>query len=188
MHEVALRILAGTATREAARTDRAAVPVLSMAEDHYVRVFLRVTEGARRADAALAQVGYAWATREGGVATGPSPPATGGPWAGPLWLGPLHDQELLDSMLGDAGGPRGNRLERSLEAWREEAGLPPLLLDVNRMAGRLKLPTPRMDGLIDALRARGHVAGRAHTNPVGVKTDATAGVVEELIRELADQA
>lgn len=188
MHEVALRILAGTATREAARTDRAAVPVLSMAEDHYARVFLRVAKGARRADAALAQVGYAWATQEGGFATGPSPPSTEGPWAGPLWLGPLHDRELLTSMLGDAGGPRGNRLERSLEAWLEEAGLPPLLLDVNRVAGRLKLPTPGMRGLIEALRGRGHVAGRAHTNPVGVKTDATVEVVEEVVRELADQA
>ena len=185
MHEVALRILAGTAVREAARTDRAAVPVLSMAEDHFVRVFLRVTEGARKADAALASMGYAWPTPEGGVAIGPVPPGRKGPWAGPLWLGPLHDQEVVVAMLEDGGGPEGNRLTRLLEVWQEEAGLPPLLVDTNRVAGRLKLPTPRMDRVVSGLRDLGHLAGRAHTNPVGIKTDAPMEVLEDLFEELA---
>ena len=187
MHEVGLRILAGAAVRDAARLDREAVPVLSMAEDHYVRVFLRVRDGARRADAALALIGYAWPTPEGDVATGPVLPDGKGPWAGPLWLGPLHDGELLDAMLADGGGPEGARLSKLLEVWRGEVDLPPLLVEANRVAGRLKLPTPRMDRVITELRERGYLAGRAHTNPVGIKTDAPIDVLDELFRELAGE-
>lgn len=187
MHEVALRILAGAATREAARMDREAVPVLSMAEDHFVRVFLRVRDGARRADAALTDIGYAWPTPKGGVATGPVPPDGKGPWAGPLWLGPLHDGDLLDAMREDGGRPESQRLVKLLDIWRGEADLPPLLVDVNRVAGRLKLPTPRMDRLMDVLKELGHSAGRAHTNPVGIKTDAPIEVVEGAVKELAGQ-
>jgi tRNA (guanine26-N2/guanine27-N2)-dimethyltransferase len=188
MHEVALRILAGAAVREAARTDRAAVPVLSMAEDHFVRVFFRVTEGAKRADVALTQMGYAWPTPDGGVATGPSQPVTKGPWAGPLWLGPLHDVEVVEAMLADTDGPEGPRLTRLLEVWGSEAGLPPLLVEANRVAGRLRLPTPRIERVLEGLRERGYVAGRAHTNPVGIKTDAPMDVLEDLFRELAKGA
>ena len=186
MHEVALRILAGGAVREAARMDRAAVPVLSMAEDHFVRVFLRIEEGARRADAAILNMGYAWPTHDGGVATGGSPPGPKGTWAGPLWLGPLHDGEMVDAMLADGDRPDSAKLTRLLEVWREEADLPPLLVEANRVAGRLKLPTPRMDRIMVGLRERGFVAGRAHTNPVGIKTDAPMDVLDDLFRELAE--
>jgi tRNA (guanine26-N2/guanine27-N2)-dimethyltransferase len=188
MHEVALRILAGAAVREAARTDRAAVPVLSMAEDHFVRVFLRVTEGARRADAALSDMGYAWPTEEGDVATGPVPPGGDMTWAGPLWLGPLHHREVVETMLADGGRPSSARLDRLLEVWREEADLPPLLVEANRVASRLKVQTPRMEMVLERLRGMGYAAGRAHTNPVGIKTDAPIEVLEALFKDLADGA
>ncbi len=185
MHEVALRILSGAVVREAARVDRAAVPVLSMAEDHFVRIFLRVTEGARRADAALGSIGYAWATPDGGLATGPAPPGDADHWAGPLWLGPLHDDQLLADMRSDEGKATSTRLERLFDLWTEEAGLPPLLVEANRVASRLGVPTPRMARVLDALRSRGYVAGRSHTNPVGIKTDAPMADVDAVFRELA---
>ena len=187
MHEVALRILSGSVVREAARVDRAAVPVLSMAEDHFVRIFMRVTEGARRADAALRSIGYAWATPDGGVATGPSPPGETGQWAGPLWLGPLHDAQLLADIRSDDGKATSTRLERFLELWTEEADLPPLLIEANRVASRLGVPTPRMTRVLEALRSRGHLAGRSHTNPVGIKTDAPMEDVDAVFKELAGQ-
>ena len=187
MHEVAIRILAGAAVREAARSDRAAEPILSMAEDHYIRIFLRLTEGARRADEALGSIGYAWATGEGGVATGPDRPSTGEPWAGPLWLGPLHEPRLLEAMAADTSVPRSKRLERLLGLWREEAPLPPLMVDANRVASRLKLSSPRLEGVLEVLRSKGYSAGRAHTNPVGIKTDAPMEEVERAFIDLASK-
>ena len=188
MHEVALRILAGAVVREAARLDRAARPLLCMAEDHYVRVFLEVTEGARRADDALSSIGYAWATPDGGVAVGATIDEGTRQWAGPLWTGPLHERETLGTIAGDGDRPTSPRLERLLEIWGEEADLPPLLLDANRLSSRLKVSSPRMGSILDGLRGRGFAAGRAHTNPVGVKTDAPISEVESVIGELAGRS
>ena len=176
MHEVALRILLGAVVREAARTDLVAEPVLSMAEDHYVRVFLRVGKGAQRADAVLRLVGYAWRDEDGGVATGPHAPGGpdpwAGPWAGPLWLGPLHDRAAVAALEPAEHMGTRVRLGRLRELWLEEADLPPLLVDVNALSGRLHLPTPKMADVIGRLRDQGFRAGRAHTNPQGIKTDA----------------
>jgi tRNA (guanine26-N2/guanine27-N2)-dimethyltransferase len=90
-------------------------------------------------------------------------------------------------MLADDGGPRGARMERLLGIWREEATLPPLLVGANTVASKLKVQTPRMERVLAGLRDQGYLAGRAHTNPVGIKTDAPMNEVEELFRELDDK-
>jgi tRNA (guanine26-N2/guanine27-N2)-dimethyltransferase len=192
MHEVGLRILIGAVVREAARTDLVAEPVLSMAEDHYVRVFLRVGKGAQRADAVLKLVGYAWRGEDGGVATGPHAPGGPcpwpGPWAGPLWLGPLHDRAVVAALEPAEHMGTRVRLGRLRELWLEEADLPPLLVDVNELSGRLRLPTPRMADVIGRLRDQGFRAGRAHTNPQGIKTDAPMGELRGAIEALSGKS
>ncbi len=182
MHEVALRILAGACVREAARTDRAAVPVLCIAEDHYVRVFCRVDKGAARADEALASMGYSWQAEDGGVGHGSAPPAGDVQWAGPLWLGDLHDVRVVRALEFREVMRAAPRLERLRQLWLEEAGLPPLLVEVNRASSRIGHSTPKMADLIEKLREMGFAAGRAHTNPLGVKTDAPMDALEEAIR------
>ena len=187
MHEVALRILAGAVVKEAARTDRAAVPILSMAEDHFVRVFLRVSEGAKLADEAIAAMGYAWPTPEGGIATGRTPPTTKGPWAGPMWLGPMHDGDVLDTLHRDEALNSRPRHSKIVDLWREEVDLPPLLVSADRLASRLGMSTPRLSRVLDALRSQGHRAGRSHTNPVGIKTDAPMEVLVAVFRDVSPE-
>jgi tRNA (guanine26-N2/guanine27-N2)-dimethyltransferase len=187
MHEVALRILAGAVVREAARSDRAALPILSMAEDHFVRVFLRVDEGARRADDALASVGYAWQTPGGDIGRGTFPPAHGGPWTGPLWLGPMHDVGVLGARAHDATLTSKARHSKLVDLWREEVDLPPLLFSADRLASRLRMSTPRLSHVLEGLRSRGHRAGRCHTNPVGIKTDAPMDVLEAVFEDLSSR-
>jgi tRNA G26 N,N-dimethylase Trm1 len=41
-----------------------------------------------------------------------------------------------------------------------------------------------MANVLEALRSRGYSAGRAHTNPVGIKTDAPLEVLESVFRDL----
>ncbi len=184
MHEVGLRILIGAVVREAARTDLAATPVLSMAEDHYMRVFLRVAKGAQRADATLKLVGYAWKGEDGGIATGPRHPHGTGPWAGPMWLGALHDRDVVARLAPTEAMGTRVRLARLRELFLEEADLPPLLVDVNRLSGEIGTSSPGIARLLEELRASGFKAGRAHTNPQGVKTDAPMGELQRAMREL----
>ncbi|MCK4970365.1 MAG: tRNA (guanine(10)-N(2))-dimethyltransferase, partial [Thermoplasmata archaeon] len=54
----------------------------------------------------------------------------------------------------------------------------------NRLASRIGTATPRMANILDALRSRGYAAGRAHTNPVGIKTDAPLKELETVFRDL----
>jgi len=184
MHEVGLRILMGAVVREAARTDLAASPMLAMAEDHYMRVFLRVAKGAQRADAALRLVGFAWRGEDGGVATGPHHPHGATHWAGPLWLGPLHDRAVVERLAPTEAMGTRVRLARLRELWLEEADLPPLLVDVNRLSGDVGTPSPPLARLVEELRSRGFRAGRAHTNPQGVKTDAPMEELKSAMRGL----
>jgi len=143
-----------------------------------------VAKGARRADAALGMVGHAWRAEDGGVATGARHPHGASQWAGPLWLGPLHDRAVVERLAPtEAMGTRA-RLARLRELWLEEAELPPLLVDVNRLSGDIGTRSPSIARLVEELRARGFRAGRSHTNPQGVKTDAPMEELKSAMRDL----
>ncbi|HLF16381.1 MAG TPA: tRNA (guanine-N2)-dimethyltransferase, partial [Candidatus Thermoplasmatota archaeon] len=57
--EVGLRILGAAVVAAAARAERAATPVLSVAHGHWMRVVCRIEDGSRRADEALARLRFA---------------------------------------------------------------------------------------------------------------------------------
>ena len=57
-HEAGLRILIGTMAREAAKFDKGIEPMLSFSSDHYFRTFVRMRDGAGKADDSLKQLVY----------------------------------------------------------------------------------------------------------------------------------
>jgi tRNA (guanine26-N2/guanine27-N2)-dimethyltransferase len=179
-HELAVRLLTGAVVRAAARHDRAATPLLCHATDHYVRVYLRVEDGARRADEALGWMGYAWFDgRDRGV--GPERPAEAA-WAGPLWTGPLGDRSWVEGVHAEAGGrafPRDT--VGLLERLVEEAGAPALFTSMPELGRAVKGSLPRIDAFMGRLREAGHVAVRTHFDPQGVKTDADWAAMARLV-------
>lgn len=194
MHEVALRILAGTAVRNAARHDLALRPVLSHATDHYIRVYLTARRGAGRADEALGHIGYALEAADGTRSLVPRDaprPADAVRWAGPLWTGPLQDTELVQAL--DDRLDRHPRLEctllrRFLARAAEEAAAPPLLYEIGEIGKRLKRSVPPMDALFAALIADGHRVARTHTSDTAFKTDATRAEIDAAFRTAAADA
>jgi len=56
--EMGARILLGLAARELARLDRSMQPLLTHVTDHYVRVYLALSNGAKAADRCLENMGY----------------------------------------------------------------------------------------------------------------------------------
>jgi len=195
-HEVALRILAGFAARSAAKHDVALAPALAHATDHYYRVYLAARRGAGRANAALAQVGFAWLCRECGArgtareAPAACPACSHRPVrvAGPLWTGPLQDGELARrarERIPLHALARPDECAATLEVLEDEARGPPLFFDLHRASARAGVDVPRTEAAFQALRDAGFVAARTHVSRLGIKTDASAADLSRVLRASA---
>jgi tRNA (guanine26-N2/guanine27-N2)-dimethyltransferase len=167
--EVGTRVLVAYIARMAARLDKTIEPVLAYSAEHFVKVHVRVAEGAARADRTLAQTGWvAFDPTTGEHRTAPSPAARTD--LGPLWLGDLGDPSVL-SVLAPTS-EMGHRTARLLGLVREEVGLPPFYADNNAMARRAGVSPPPPDAVIARLREAGFRATRTHFRENAVKTDA----------------
>jgi tRNA (guanine26-N2/guanine27-N2)-dimethyltransferase len=179
--EVGTRVLLGYVVRAAARFDRAVEPVLAYAAEHFVNVHLRVSEGAGRADRALAQLGWVrFDPATGGHDPLPEGPAEGA--IGPLWLGPLADPAILTSLR--PAPVTGHAAARILDRTREEATLPPFYLENNGTARRARVDPPPLPAVLEGLRSRGFRAAPTLFRENSFKTDAPASEVLRMYREL----
>ncbi len=180
-HETGLRILIGYAVREAAKHDRSCEPLLCFSADHYLRCYLRIVNGASRANAALRKMGYAAYDRmslERGVSDERGSPAD----AGPLWGGQLHSDDVLSAMVVDESLGTSRRLAKMMALWKEEAASPPLFYKVDELAKMTKHSPPRPADLVDRVRSEGWSASRTHFDPKGIKTDIGAAGLLDILR------
>jgi tRNA (guanine26-N2/guanine27-N2)-dimethyltransferase len=185
--EMGLRVLLSALVRTAARYDTAAVPVLSHVTRHYARTYLELDHRATRADDAIAQLGYVHhcshclhRTAERDLVSHPPTdcPACGESsslvTAGPLWLGPTHEtaftRAVRDAVTDDMGEARAAR--SLLDTLGDEVETP-THYDQHKLCKLWGVPAPSMDDFVDALRAAGHAASRAHYHGTALKTDAT---------------
>ena len=167
--EVGLRILIGFVARMAGRFDKAVEPLFAYAAEHFLRAYLRISEGAQRADRALGSLGWIqFDSDTGRCESADEIPMSGA--IGPLWLGPLVGEEVIVRLE-----PRpymGAPTARLLDAIRHEAGLPPFYLENNATAGRLGVSPPRLEVVLDRLRENGFRAAPTHFRRNAFKTDA----------------
>lgn len=191
-HEVAVRILLGAVVRANARYGRMTVPVLSFAHGHWYGVYVRVAKDERQADAALEQLGYAflcpscWERR---VIRGEVPPTRcthcgeAIRLAGPLWTGALWDAPILEQMLADGRAlAQAKDVRAALKGWLQESSGPPLFYDIHAAVQHLGCAIPNFEELQHQLALRGFRSVRTHFAKTGLKTDADARLVLELIR------
>lgn len=177
--EVAVRVLLGYAARVAAAHDKAVRPLLAYYSDHYVRVYLLVERGARRADRVVEEnlgflthcVDLGYSTFEEACPT-PSRRAT----LGPLWTGPLYDAGFVRELKSEVtalGYPTAKRALRLLETIEGEVGLQDRPYQaVESVSAALHVNMPKIEALIARLREEGFRAARTHFSPTGVRTDA----------------
>ncbi len=188
--EMGARILLGLASRELARLDKAMVPILTHATEHYVRTYLSVKHGAKLADKCLEEIGYiehCWscgsfvsAERPGGgdcVTCGEKTEV-----AGPLWLGKIQDPEFIGSAIKELDD-ENIRAKKLLELCRQEIDCP-MYYDHHRICKKLGAAPEKVDRVIEKLRESGWKASRTHFTGVGIKTDAGVREIEELLKEL----
>jgi len=172
MHEVGLRILLGYIIREGARFDRALYPLLSYSRRYYMRVYLRVERGARKADEVMKDIGmlraYDFNFRRRMV--------------GPLWKGELHDARFLASLREEARKRdfRNKRiLIKLLDRCAEEVGMPPFFYDLNILSSHFNRSPPKLNKLMGFLRKEGYRVSRTHFRDTSFKCDAPLDKVLE---------
>ncbi len=156
MHEVGLRILIRRVQLVGASFDRALVPILAYAHEHYYRAVFSAAKSKKAADTVLAQHGLYCG-------------------AGPLWAGPLGDATLLRSMNGAAHSCFLGQLAE--EAAHNYLGF----FDLHLVAKRLKRGAPPREAVIAALKTAGFGAHPTHFSGVAVKTNASAADVERAV-------
>lgn len=173
MHESSLRILARKVQLIGAQYDKALIPLLSYAREHYIRIFFRCVKGKKECDGILKQhkfilynpktIAYEVSeknSKEGYVAIGP------------LFAGSLCDKFLLKRMISDVP-----------DEWHEAKKVLTLLskeldivgsYDIHALCKRLKTTVPKFADIV--FKSNGSLV---HYDDRSIKTKVS---VEELKR------
>jgi tRNA (guanine26-N2/guanine27-N2)-dimethyltransferase len=198
-HELAVRLLVGCLTMMAAKHDIGIKVMFSHSTDHYIRVYAVVCYGARQADDSLRMTGYVlhcfscFHRETSGETVSPlkTECAECGSKlnvAGPLWLGKISDKDFCSSMKREADGRglnQGKRILRLLSLVWEESEASATYYVIDKICDKLNLPVPPLIEVMDGIKRAGFQATPTHFNSRGVRTNAPANVVKEVITKLA---
>jgi tRNA (guanine26-N2/guanine27-N2)-dimethyltransferase len=202
-HELAVRLLAGSVATTAARYDVGVRVIFSHSTDHYVRVYATIDYGARRADESIKNMGYIlhcfncfhretaeelFTVKHSGRCSECNSKLN---VAGPLWLGKIFDKNFCDSMEEEARKRKfrlGERIRRILTLIKNEIEAPITYFVIDKLTDALNLPAPPIKPIVVALRREGFTASLTHFNNRGVRTDASASSMKEILEREADDA
>ena len=200
-HELAVRLLIGCHTMMAAKHAIGIEVMFSHSIDHYVRAYAVVDYGARVADKSVRQMGYilhCFSCFHRETVSGITSPikhvcpscGTKLSVAGPLWLGKIADKNFCSMMEREVEGRslrQEKRLLKMLSLVQNEAEATVTYYRVDKICDKLNLPIPPQKKVLDNIRKAGFQAVLTHFNSRGIRTDAPANVVKEIITELATQ-
>jgi tRNA (guanine26-N2/guanine27-N2)-dimethyltransferase len=176
-NELGIRILISFIILTLARYDRAFIPVLSFSDKHYYRVFGRI-EHAGKISELLKHFDYLCYCSCGNRVVGPEEKCACGKkfkLIGPVYLGSILDKKFCKRILLDIKKRDFNLRkdeEKLLKALVEEAEMPALYYDLHYISKTFKRQPPKIEGLIEKLKATGYKASRTHFSSTAIKTDA----------------
>ena len=196
-HEVALRLLIGAAVRAAAIHEMGVKPIFSYYADHYIRVYLTLEHSAKPADASLSEMGYIVhclrcyhreAVKGPYLKASRNCPTCGGPMVvgGPMWLSDFAEEAFTREMLEKAVKIGGwePRLIHLIETIRGEIGFPPTYYHLDELSKRAGVSSLNYEQVMGKLAAAGLKATRTHFDPRGIRTNATAEDLANVIRTI----
>jgi tRNA (guanine26-N2/guanine27-N2)-dimethyltransferase len=192
--EVGLRVLLGYIARVAAAHDKSIRPLASYWADHYIRVYVLVERGARRADAMLERcLGMAkWCEGLGHVSFKGCPEPSRVTLLGPLWRCSLGDEDFLsrirDLALGRMSYMRTSaRVARLAQLLIEETPYTDgsFYYETWALAASMKINMPPLRLLASALEEHGLGAARTHLSPTGLRSRASLEEVRSLLAQLS---
>ncbi|WNZ29516.1 MAG: tRNA (guanine(10)-N(2))-dimethyltransferase [Candidatus Bathyarchaeota archaeon] len=197
-HELAVRLVSGCLVMMAAKHETGINVVFSHSNDHYVRVYATLKNGAKVSDNSIKQMGYilhcfSCLHRE------PSPgitasikhacPNCGNKMnvAGPLWLGNIVDKKFCSSMVKEMekrSFRQQKRLQKMLNLLQNEAEAPITYYRVDYICDKLNLPVPPQIKVLEKLNEKGYQAVLTHFNSRGFKTNTPSDKVTEIVTKL----
>ncbi|KPV65121.1 MAG: tRNA (guanine(26)-N(2))-dimethyltransferase [Candidatus Bathyarchaeota archaeon BA1] len=194
-HELGVRLLIGCLAMTAAKHDIGIEVVFIHSTDHYVRVYVITHYGAKQADESVRMMGHilhCFTCFHREPSKGMFSPlrqvcAECGSTlsvAGPLWLGKILDGSFCGFMEKEVGGRnlrQEKRIRRLLSLAKNEAEAPPTYYVIDKICDKLGLPTQPLTEMMTELRRSGFQATPTHFNSKGVRTDAPARAVKEIL-------
>lgn len=199
-HELAVRLLAGCLATTAAKYEIGVKIVFSHSTDHYIRVYTVLRHGAQNADESLKQMGYVLhcfncfhrETLKGNFIMAHSGKCAGCgskmSFAGPLWLGRLSDSEFCEAMEAEAKKvnlKNSAKISKILNLVKEESDAPVTYYVLDKICDKLRLPVPSLKRICNELRGEGFQSFLTHFSSKGLKTNASATVLANLLQRVA---
>lgn len=203
-HELAIRLLAGCVITTAAKQNIGVNVVFSHCTDHYIRLYLTIKYGAKKADESLKNMGYVLhcfkcfhrETRKTFPAIASysqkcSECGSNLEFAGPLWLGKLFDKQFSIAVKQDSEKrmfKNKEKIMKILTLIENEANAPPTYYVLDSISDKLTLPVPSVKKMHSALLHQGFQACFTHFTTKGIRTDASAKEIARLCKQLASNA
>lgn len=175
--ELGVRILITFIISSMARYDRAFIPLLSFADQHYYRVFGRI-EHAGKISELLKHFKYVYYCQCGNREFDAIEKCSCGRnfrLIGPVYLGDILDKSFCKKVLTDIRERNfrlGKQEEKLLTMLTGEAEMPAFYFDIHCLAKTLKKQPPKIMDFIKELKSKGFKASRTHFSPTSIKTDA----------------
>jgi tRNA (guanine26-N2/guanine27-N2)-dimethyltransferase len=198
-HELAVRLLAGCLAMTAAKYDIGVSIVFSHSMNHYIRLYATIKHGARKADENIRNMGYIYhcfkcfhrQTAKGLFVTNGSRKCSecGSKInvAGPLWLGKIFDEQFCEFMEKETYQRTFKHMKKILKissSIKNEVEAPITYYVLDKLCDALTLPVPPVGRVVEALRRRGFQAFLTHFNSRGIRSNASATEMQNLLREI----
>ena len=201
-HELAVRLLAGCIASVAAKHDIGVRVLFSHSTDHYIRVYAQIDYGAKKADASIKNLGYILhcfnclhreTARSLFDQSIEKCPECGSKmdYAGPLWLERVFDKQFCELMAQEntrIAFRNSFKITKLLTLAKDEAEAPETYYVIDQISAKLALPMPSVSAMLLKLRDKGFRAFPTHFNSRGVRTDAPALTMQELLRKASPSA
>lgn len=189
LKEMSCRIMMGYLARTAASLGLSIRPLLFYAMDHYVRGFVEVDRGVKRADEMLSDVSMIHHAPPGPPSRGVSNISGAVNQLGPLWMGPLEDPiflEVLKDIMVNNGSLRMNmgsptRMEKMIDLAVGEHCMRPFGYDTDILSSRLSASPPPINKVIEELIGSGFKASRSRFGDKIIRTDSDWDPLKKII-------
>jgi tRNA (guanine26-N2/guanine27-N2)-dimethyltransferase len=197
-HELAVRLLAGCTATQAAKHDIGIQVPFNHSTDHYIRVYAEIGYGAKKADESLKNLGYVLhcfnclhrETATSLFCKDAKCPECGSrmDYAGPLWLGSILNKEFIEKMAEEnthRAFRNSAKIRKLLSLTIAEGGASPTYYVLDKISTKVSLPAPPVATVLRKLKDDGFQGVPTHFNSRGIRTDAPALAIQNLLKTLS---